>query len=454
MSMCKLRLMLVLLGVLGMAAPVAAIAANLAAPTPEVALKPFSAELQDKTGTELTIAAIVNDEVISGFDLDQRVKLVIGASGVQPSPAEMERIRAQVLRSLIDEKLKNQEAKRLKVEVKDQEVVDQLNYIASRNNMTIDAIKKQLKDQGVSIFTLTDQIKTDIAWNELVQGRFGDTIKINPDEVKRIMNEAQTNGDKPQYNVLEIFLGVDSPADDAKVRQQALDLVDQVKHGHPFGQVAESFSQSPSAANGGDIGWVLPGQLPDELDAWLRTAHRGEMTMEPIKTIAGYYLLGIKDTRNVASGPTSAETPLALKRILVRLGAYDSADKARHVKAELDAAAKQINGCENLQKVAASIPGAEIVDLGVKRLADLPPIDANRVVHLVTGQAAGPVERTQEGLDDIVLCGHAEEAQKPGLPTENDIKERLFDQQMSMLSRRYLRDLRRDAVIDSRIAEQ
>ena len=161
-------------------APGIALAAA-APPTPDVALKPFSAESkEDQTGSGLAIAAIVNDEVISGYDLDQRVKLLIGASGVKPTGEEMERIRAQVLRELIDERLKLQETKRMKVEVKEQEIADQLSYIASRNNTTPDEIKKQLKQQGISIFTLTDQIKADIAWNELVQGRFCPDVSIDP----------------------------------------------------------------------------------------------------------------------------------------------------------------------------------------------------------------------------------------------------------------------------------
>ncbi len=68
------------------------------------------------------------------------------------------------------------------------------------------------------------------------------------------------------------------------------------------------------------------------------------------------------------------------------------------------------------------MPGAEIIDLGTKRLADLAPLDASRVVHLVTGKAAGPVQRTAEGLDAIVLCGHGEETQDYQAADLNGIK--------------------------------
>ena len=441
---------------LALFAPLTAGAAGSEAPTPQVALRPFAAETSGAPGMQLAIAAIVNDEVISGFDLDQRVRLIVGASGVEANPEEMQRIRAQILRSLIDEKLKYQEAKRLKVEVKDKEIVDQLTYVAQRNNMTVDDVKKELRQQGVSIFTLTDQIKVDLAWNMLVQGRFGSDVKISNEEVARIMNEMRSNSDKPQYAVLEIFLAVDSPSEDAKVKQQAKDLIEQVRQGRQFGQVAQSFSQSASAANGGEIGWVMAGQLPTELDNWIRRAHRGEMSVEPIHTLAGYYILGIRDTRNVATGPSSAQTPLILKRIFVPLDAYASASTSKRVRDQLEAAAATVHGCEKLNAIASSVPNAKVIDIGTRRLADLQPELRPLVASLVTGTATREAVRTNAGWDVIVLCGHAEEqtAEPTNLPTEQDVKEQLFEQQISMLSRRYLRDLRRDAVIDSRIAEQ
>ncbi|MFZ1989168.1 MAG: peptidylprolyl isomerase [Alphaproteobacteria bacterium] len=438
-------------------APTFALAAATV-PTPDVALKPFSAEsTEDQQGPRLAIAAIVNDEVISGYDLDQRVKLLTNASGVQPSPEEMERIRAQVLRELIDEKLKLQEVKRLKVDIKDQEILDQLNYIASRNNTTAEDIKKQLGKQGISITTLTDQIKADIAWNELVQGRFGPEVSIDPGEVKRIMSEARSNIDKPQYNVLQIFLAVDSPDEDAKVKQRALDLLDDLKHGHPFTQVAQNFSQDSSAANGGDIGWVMQGQLAPELDAWLRTAHRGEVTPQPIKTLAGYYILAVKDSRNVAAAPSDPKGGFDMRQIILPLDAYASAETAKRARDQLIAVASKVKGCDKLEAAFASIPGAKVMDIGRRPVASLPPPFQPLVARLAPGSVSTDPLRTNEGWVTLAVCGkevEQEEAASPGALTENDIKERLFEQQMSMLSRRYLRDLRRDAVIDSRIAEQ
>jgi peptidyl-prolyl cis-trans isomerase SurA len=401
---------------------------------------------------EQRIAAIVNDEVVSYFDLEQRLNLVVSSSGYEPGAEERKRLEQQVLRSLIDEKLKLQETVRLEVEVESQEIVEHLQEIAQRSNITVPDIQSDLQKRGISIYTLTDQIKAEIAWNKLVQGRFGRDVKIDEQVIAHLQDEARASVNKPQYDVVEIYLPVDQPQDDQKVLQAARGLIEQLKKGASFPQLAQQFSQAPSAASGGQYGWVTLGQLPAELDNWLKGARRGGLSMEPIRTIAGYYILGVRDTRNVASGPSSPRTPLFLKRVVVALSENASAERARQVMAQMTAAAARIQGCNTLAEIVKTIAGAQIVDVGTKPFTALEPRDQERVARLVSGRASGPGDRTNTGYDMIVLCGHADE-QAQGVPEHDTIAGRLYEQQMSMLARRYLRDLRRDAVIDNRLGE-
>ena len=414
----------------------------------------------DTLSQEQGIAAIVNDDVISHYDLEQRIRLVISsAGGAVPTPEERKQLEKQVLRNLIDEKLKWQEANRVNemqedhhAVVENKDIVQQLESIAQRSGITVADIRADLERRDIKIFTLTDQIKVDLAWQMLVQGRFGHEAKVDDTEVIRIINEARANVAKPQYNVMEIFLPIDSPRDDQKVLDQAHVLLGHIHKGVPFPQLAQQYSQAPSAASGGDLGWVTVGQLPEELDQWLKTAHRGALTEQPIRTVGGYYLIGVKDTRNVASGPSSPQTPLYLKKIFVPLSANASPERAMQVMAQMKSAAARIRGCNSLDDVVKTLPGARIADMGTKSLVQLSPEDQSRVVQLISGQASGPGRRSDEGYDMIVLCGHAEE-QAQGVPTRDQVADRLYDQQLSMLSRRYLRDLRRDAVIENRLGE-
>ncbi|MFO1187627.1 MAG: peptidylprolyl isomerase [Alphaproteobacteria bacterium] len=401
---------------------------------------------------EQRIAAIVNDEVISYYDLDQRMKLVISSSGYTPSEIERRGLEKQVLRNLIDEKLKFQETRRLEVGYEQQEIVDRLQRIAQGGGTTVPDIQADLERRGISVFTLTEQIKADLVWNKLVQGRFGREVKIDEKQINEIQDEARASVGKAQYDVVEIFLPIDNPNDAAKVEQQAKTLIEQLKKGVPFPQLAQQFSQAPSAASGGQVGWVTQGQMPAELDTWLKGAHRGALSLEPVRTVGGYYILGVRDTRNVASGPSSPKTPLFLKRIVVRLPANASTARAAQAYNQLKEAAARVKGCNTLADVAKTVPGAEIVDIGTKPFLALAQRDQVRLMGLVSGQASPPADRTNEGYDSIVLCGHAEE-QAQGVMSRDEIADRLYEQQLSMYSRRYLRDLRRDAVIDNRLGE-
>ena len=396
------------------------------------------------------IVATVNDEAISYFDLSQRVKLMVTSSGFQPSTEERKELETQVVRNLIDEKLKAQEIKRLEVTVDNKEIVEQLEAIAQRSNSTVPELRADLERRGISVYTLTDQIKVEMGWNRLVDGRYGREAKVPEDEIRRIIDEARANAGKPQFHVVEIYLPVDQARDESKVLAQARSILDQIHKGAAFPQLAQQYSQSSTAALGGDAGWVTLGQLPEELDRWVRAAHRGMLTTEPIRTISGYYIVGVRDTRNVASGPTSAQTPLFLKRVVVPLSANASAERARQVVTQMKTAAGLIRGCNALPDAVKAISGAKIVDLGTKNIAQLEPRDQMRVARLVSGQASEAGDRTNEGFDMIVLCGHAEE-QAQGVPTHDQIADRLYQQQMSMLSRRYLRDLRGGAYIVNRL---
>ena len=202
---------------------------------------------------------------------------------------------------------------------------------------------------------------------------------------------------------------------------------------------------------------MTQGQLAPELDAWLRTAHRGEVTVQPIKTLAGYYILAVKDTRNVTAAPSDPKSGFDMRQIILPLDAYASAETAKRTREQLIAVASKVKGCDKLEAAFASIPGAKVMDIGHRPISSLPAPLQPMVAKLAPGSVSTEPLRTNEGWITLAVCGkeiEQDEASTPGMPTENDIKERLFEQQMSMLSRRYLRDLRRDAVIDSRIAEQ
>jgi peptidyl-prolyl cis-trans isomerase SurA len=392
------------------------------------------------------IAAIVNDDIISGYDLQQRMILVLSTSGVRPSEEVIKRLQEQVLRTLVEEQLQMQEAERNEVDVPTNEIAQAITQIGAQNNLSRDQIVEFLNQSGINITTLQNQVYAELAWNKLVGQRFGARVFISPEEVEGEYQRMLENSSKPQYLVSEILLGVDSPERDGEVRQTAERMLDQIRSGAPFQAVANQFSQAASSANGGEVGWVQEGQLAPEIDNLLVQMSPGTVA-GPIRAIAGYYLIYMRDRRETAGGSDAMKTRLNLKQILVPVAA-DAPDS--EVTAAVKRAQKigtKLNGCTNIETIARNEDGAVFGDLGDISGAQLTESFRTAVIPLRSGEISAPV-RSQNGFHLLAVC--SKEAATVEMPTRGDIENRLYAQQITMMARRYLRDLRRDAVVELR----
>ncbi|EWY39970.1 peptidylprolyl isomerase [Skermanella stibiiresistens SB22] len=242
------------------------------------------------------IAAVVNDDIISTSDLTARLQLALVSSGLPSTAETRQRLTPQVLRGLVDERLQLQEATRSNISVGEKEIGDAFARVAEQNRMDRDQLEKMLASQGVPRSTLESQIRSTIAWGKLVQRRLRPSIEIGQDEIDAVLQRIQANAGKPEYLTAEIFLAVDTPDREDEIKRLADRLVEQIGQGASFPAVARQFSQSAGASNGGDLGWVQQGQLPDELDTVLRELRPGQAS-RPIRSLTGYHILLLRDQR-------------------------------------------------------------------------------------------------------------------------------------------------------------
>ncbi len=394
-----------------------------------------------------SIAAIVNDDVISSFDVQQRVNLVLSSSGVQPDQDIIQQVREQVLRTLIDEKLQLQEAERFEVEVTKEEIEESINRLAQQNNFSTEAIESSLREAGISLSTLLDQIKAEIAWNKLVSGLLSSRVSITKEEVDQVLDQLKSSSNKPQYLVAEIFLEVDSLEQEEEVRQGGLQLIQQMQQGVPFALVAQQFSAAASAAQGGDIGWVQEGELAPQLNEALRRLQPGQVS-PPIRTIGGFTILALRD-RRILGGPDPMQSTLDLRQIAVPANAEADATTVEKIQQSLQQIRSSLSECDNIENAIRQADNATVTNLGVLTMGQLSGAIAPLVASLQPGEATQPF-RTDTSYSILVVCDREDSRQAAELPTRVDIENRLFDQQLSMQARRYLRDLRRDSTIEIR----
>ena len=388
----------------------------------------------------LRAVAVVNDEVISMLDLAMRTRLAILASGLKNTPEVRNRFRNQVLRSLIDERLQLQEAKRLDISVDESQLEEAIGRLASQNKMSREQFFAVLSDNDILPNALLDQIRSEIIWRSLVQRRLRPSIEISNEEVEEIVTRMQSSQGHMQYRVSEIMLGVDSMLEDEEVRRAAERLVEQLRQGASFTALARQFSQSATASVGGDLGWIEEEQLPEELADALGRMRPGQLD-GPISTFGGYYILLLRDLRRISVG----DATISLKQMLIAVPPDASAEQqqeANRLAAELRS---RIEGCEGFDDLARQYGSPGSGDLGTLKLSEMPRELRDVVGPLAIGQPSAAI-RVPEGISILLVCNR----EFDGVDRER-IRQSLVNQRLDMLARRYLRDLRRSASVDVRL---
>ena len=401
-----------------------------------------SADGQDS----LRIAAIVNDDVISVLDLAVRTSMVILSSRVTDSPEIRSRLAPQVLRGLIDERLKMQEAKRLGIPVSKQEIDREIEQIANQNNMKVPEFEAVLRKSGILISSLAAQFESDIAWRGLLERQLRPSIVIGDDEIDEELAQINANLGKPEYRVAEVFLARDSSSSDEQVRLAAERLAEQIRQGVDFAAVARQFSQSASAAAGGDLGWVRPGELDPALDAVLPTMREGDVA-GPIRSAGGYHILQLRRLRQTSAGESS-EGKVSLKQFFLPVAANAPEREVQQANKLAQQVAAQAQTCEDLERLTKELSPKTQSDLPGVAISELPrelvPIALNQPI----GKASQPVQ-FETGIGVFMVCSR--EAADTGVPSRLQIAERLSRERLDLLARGYLRDLRRAAFIDIRV---
>ncbi len=247
----------------------------------------------------LRIVALVNDDVITAIDLAVRTEMVIARSRVQDTPETRQRLRPQVLRALIDDRLRQQAADKEGVSVPQDSIDERMSQLAQNNNMSLDQFREALRHNNLDPNWLEDQIRTEIAWGILVNRKFRSGIVITDADIDAAERRLREDAGKTEYRLAEIFLSVDDPNETETARESAQRLVDQLKQGVDFGEIARQFSQSATASNGGALGWVAPGDLSPEIASAVQTL-QSDTIAGPIRSEGGFHILKLLDRRQVA----------------------------------------------------------------------------------------------------------------------------------------------------------
>lgn len=389
--------------------------------------------------------AIVNGDVITDTDVEQRLNLVLAANQGRVEAEERQRLRLQVLRNLIDEKLQIQEAGENDIKIVDAEIDQALARVANNFRQSPAQFAAYLKARGTSVASLRQQIHAELAWSRLLRRRVEPFVNVGDDEVQALIDRLEATKGQEQYRVGEIFLAA-TPENEAEVMAGANRIVEQVRRGASFVAYARQFSEASTAAVGGDLGYVLPAQLSQPVQQALSGMAEGSVS-DPIRVPGGVMIVALVDKRQaLAADPDDAV--LSLKQLSVALKPDTPRQEAERLVKQLQERTQGMGGCGRAEEVGQAI-GAEVVANDAIRIRDLPSQLQTMMRNMQIGQATPPFGSPQEGVRVLVLCGRDDAPEAQG-PSFDQVYAQLEEERVGRAARRYLRDLRRDAIVDYR----
>ncbi len=406
----------------------------------------IAAPITSATAQELDrVAAVINDEAISLREVDARVRAALLFANIPDSTDARRRVVPQVLRKMIDERLQMQEAIRLKISLSPAEIDNGIALLEQQNRMPKGALIGALRQAGIDIAAFRDQIRADLTWMRLTSRVLQGQVRIGEEEISDRLDVIKDRHGRPEFLASEIFLPIETPDQEEDARRLGERLLEQLRTGTNFGALARQFSRSPTAANNGSMGWVTEGAVDEEMQAILGKLGKGQIS--PLtRTSGGFHILAVVDQRiaGTTASPEDAEVTLASMILPVPKGAPP--------KQQLMANAAGLTGpaknCGDFDAIGRRV-AAETSRIGPIRVGELPPQHRRIAAELPVGKS-GPPQDAAEGIQVIMVCAR-QDATKVMLPSREQARRMIEEERLDMLSRRYIRDLRRAAYVDSRI---
>jgi peptidyl-prolyl cis-trans isomerase SurA len=396
------------------------------------------------------IAAVVNGDVISEADISNRARLFAISAGLPISSDVITRLRPQILRQLIDEKLRIQEAQRRKIVIQDAQIAAAIKDIETRNNMQPGALRAKLASDGVSSRTLIDQIRAQLAWSQMLKDVVADKIHFTPAEVAEQQKLAAQQIGQTEYRLGEIFIPVDNPDNTADAQRFAETVITELRAGASFPLVAAQFSQTQSALEGGEVGWEQINQI-DPAVARIVTQMPVGAVSNAVRVPGGFSIVTLQGKRVIGR---DLATMLTMRQAFIAFTVpltdpQNPTEQQRQALVKAHAIQASVKSCADMETAAKAInPADHPVNPGEVQLEGVnPPAFRQVLENIPLGKPTEPLV-ARDGIAVIAVC--TRDQKNIGEITTKQIEARLVNERIEMLSRQTMRDLRRKATIDQR----
>lgn len=400
---------------------------------------------------DATIAAVVNGQLITNADVENRARLLALSTGMPLTPEILQRLRPQITRELIDQTLQLQEINKRKIIVPETDIAKGIAHIEQNNNMPAGGLRARLEAAGINFQTLVTQLRIEIGWQQVLHQVLGPDLRPTPGDIAAEKKALKARIGSTEYHLAEIFIPVTDPADEKSARDFANTVIQQLRQGAPFSVVAAQFSQADSALQGGDLGFVSLNQLDPDVAAVVKTMPVGAIS-DPVRVPGGYDIVQMQGTQQLG---TSTETTLSMRQAYVpyptpitngQVGPQQAA-----VITRLVGEGHSVHSCADMEALNNAVGKVRPADPGPVDLANVtPPAFQALLANLPIGQVSQPLV-APDGVSLVIICSR--QTSPVGLPSDTDIANAIINQRVQMESQQLLDDLRHRSIITQYQAE-
>lgn len=424
----------------------------------------------------LDIAAIVNNQVISTLDLNQRVAIVMNTTGIPDTPENRSRLVPQILRQLVDERLQMEDGERNGITIDNERVKEGVAQIERQSNKAPGSLEEFFAMRGLSKENFYSQVRAQMTWAEIVMKKIRPRVRVSDQEVARYVARkaapvAKAAAIEPlarEVKIAVIQLPVDSPQNDPKIKKIAAKLVEEIHSGAKFEAVASQFSASVGSTRIAEPFWVETAQLDPNITKALTGLPKGGVSA-PVRTGSGYQIIKLVDSRKPQALPQQAKVEatkpqeegepraeLAYKQILMNLKP-DAQEKEADLLLKLAREVAKAPGKCDEQSMAGQGDLADLdfnVTLTRGHSDEMPQKLRDLLMMMKVGAVSQPVV-TPEGIRLFMLC------ERIDLPPDNSpatanasadaTRQTIFTQKLELEAQKYMRDLRREAFVEIRL---
>lgn len=357
-----------------------------------------------------------------------------------------------MLDNLILEKIQTERIRQLGLSITDEEVFDQLQDIAEQNDISLADMRDRLNQQETDGFAkVRDKIRQQMLMQKLREIEVISKTQVTEGEIDNYLKRVQLQNNNLQYHLQHIMISLPenaTPDQRTAIQTKAQGLLNGIKNGDDFTQVAVRHSSGNRALEGGDLGWLSAEDIPTFFADSVEQLAVGQVS-QLIRSPLGFHILKLIETKDKDAKIVSQYN--IYKFIILS----DDAQQASAPPASLIELTQQMNALadfENLNERYSDIPAAinQNSHVGWKTLAELSATDTNAVQSIAQLPGAAEPFANEQGW--VILYVDSQRETDIGLKDKRQQAMQALRQQKANESFEiWLRRLKEEAMIDNRI---